>query len=94
LQELYEVVKDRVEKKPPGSYTALLASSGLGAVLKKVGEEATEVVVAASLGSKKELVEEVADLLYHLIVLLAFKEVTLSEVIEELKRRRGSCGRG
>ncbi|MEM0360864.1 MAG: phosphoribosyl-ATP diphosphatase [Sulfolobales archaeon] len=88
LEELYEVIMDRIARKPPESYTAHIVSRGNTYVTRKFGEEALEVVVASLSESKDRLIYEVADLLYHLLVLLALNGVTLDEVYEELRRRR------
>lgn len=88
LAELYKIVIDRIEKKPEGSYTAQLATKGLNYAAQKFGEEAIEVVIAALAESKERFVNEVADLLYHLLVLMALKNVTLEDIVNELKKRR------
>jgi phosphoribosyl-ATP pyrophosphohydrolase/phosphoribosyl-AMP cyclohydrolase len=87
LQELYSVIEERKERRPEGSYTTYLFNSGLDKILKKVGEEATETIVAAK-NDDGRLPSESADLLYHLIVLLVERGVTLDEVARELKQRR------
>jgi phosphoribosyl-ATP pyrophosphohydrolase/phosphoribosyl-AMP cyclohydrolase len=88
LQELYSVIEQRKEKRPDGSYTTYLFSSGLDKILKKVGEEATETIVAAKNSDSQRLVSETGDLLYHLLVLLVERGVTLDEISRELKERR------
>lgn len=88
LLELYEVVKDRKEKMPEGSYTTYLFDKGLDKILKKVGEENAEVIIAAKNRSKEEVVYEVSDLIYHLLVLLVEQEVELEDIFAELKSRR------
>ena len=88
LQELYSVIEQRKEKRPDGSYTTYLFSSGLDKILKKVGEEATETIVAAKNSDSQRLVSEIGDLLYHLLVLLVERGVTLDEISRELKERR------
>jgi phosphoribosyl-AMP cyclohydrolase / phosphoribosyl-ATP pyrophosphohydrolase len=87
LEELYAVIEQRKEQRPEGSYTTYLFNSGLDKILKKVGEEATETIVAAK-NADGTLVPETADLLYHLIVLLVERGVTLEEILRELKERR------
>ncbi len=89
LQELYSVVEERKEKRPEGSYTSYLFNSGLDKILKKVGEESTETIVAAK-NDDGRLPSEAADLLYHLIVLLVERGVTLDEISRELKERRSA----
>jgi phosphoribosyl-ATP pyrophosphohydrolase len=88
LKELYNVVVDRIGKKPQGSYTAYLASMGKAYVARKVGEESLEVIIASLTESKDRLVSEAVDLLYHLIVLLVLNNVSIDEVYEEILRRR------
>ena len=87
LEELYAVIEQRKEQRPEGSYTTYLFNSGLDKILKKVGEEATETIVAAK-NDDGRLVSETSDLLYHLIVLLVERGVTLDEIGRELKGRR------
>jgi phosphoribosyl-ATP pyrophosphohydrolase/phosphoribosyl-AMP cyclohydrolase len=88
LQELYSVIEQRKEQRPEGSYTTYLFNSGLDKILKKVGEEATETIVAAKNPDLRRLVSESGDLLYHLLVLLVERGVSLDEVVKELKGRR------
>jgi len=86
--ELARVVRERAQAKPEESYTARLLGKGQAAVLKKIGEEATEVVLAASAESDARLAEESADLLFHLLVALHQRGVPLVRVMDELRRRR------
>lgn len=88
LHELYELIKSRKQERPAGSYTAYLFDKGLDKILKKVGEEAAETIVAAKNEDRKQLVAETADLLYHLLVMLVEREVNLDDVRDELARRR------
>ena len=88
LQELYSVIEGRKENRPEGSYTAYLFNSGLDKILKKMGEEATETIVAAKNEDSQRLVSETGDLIYHLLVLLVERGVTLDEISRELKGRR------
>ncbi|MBF2427406.1 phosphoribosyl-ATP diphosphatase [Listeria welshimeri] len=88
LNDLYEEIKKRKEQPKEGSYTNYLFEKGLDKILKKVGEETTEVIIASK-NNNHELVNEVADLTYHLLVLLAEKNVSLSSVQAELERREG-----
>ncbi|HHW58415.1 MAG TPA: bifunctional phosphoribosyl-AMP cyclohydrolase/phosphoribosyl-ATP diphosphatase HisIE [Clostridia bacterium] len=87
LSKLYERVTDRKINPVEGSYTNYLFEKGIDKILKKVGEEATEVVLASKNDSKKEIVYEVSDLLYHLIVLLVDKGIKFEDVYSELGRR-------
>jgi len=88
LDELYGVIEDRIKRLPNGSYTASLVKSGEDEVIRKIGEESVEVILAFKNKNNKELIAETADLLYHLLVTLAYKEVKLDEVWKELERRR------
>jgi len=88
LQEVYNVIVDRTINPKEGSYTNYLFEKGLDKILKKVGEEAAEVIIAAKNKSKDEIRYEVADLLYHLLVLLVERGLELDEVYDELKSRR------
>jgi phosphoribosyl-ATP pyrophosphohydrolase/phosphoribosyl-AMP cyclohydrolase len=94
LDRLYDLVKDRKEKRPPGSYTSYLFNEGLDKILKKLGEESTETIVAAKNEEDQQLVSEVSDLVYHLIVLLVARGITLDQIRAELGRRRTSGGNG
>ena len=89
LQELYTVIEERKEQRPEGSYTTYLFNSGIDKILKKVGEESTETIVAAK-NDDGRLPSETADLLYHLLVLLVERGVTLDEISRELKDRRSA----
>ncbi len=87
LPQLEEIIKSRRAGRPEGSYVAGLFDGGLDRILKKVGEEAAEVLIAAKNEDKDELVYEAGDLIFHLMVLMAAKGVSLSEVCKELARR-------
>ena len=91
LEELYAVIERRKAERPEGSYTAALFDheKGENAVLEKLGEEVTEVVLAAKDGDDDALVGESADLVYHLLVLLAVHDLTLEDLRAELRERRG-----
>jgi len=94
LQELYAVIEQRKEQRPEGSYTTYLFNSGLDKILKKVGEEATETIVAAKNPESRRLISETGDLIYHLLVLLVEKGVALDEIRRELKERRSATKPG
>jgi phosphoribosyl-AMP cyclohydrolase / phosphoribosyl-ATP pyrophosphohydrolase len=89
LEALRRVIEDRARTRPEGSYTAKLLAKGLDHALKKVGEEATEVVLAAKGESDERLAEEGADLLFHLLVALHARGVPPDRVLDVLRRRRG-----
>jgi phosphoribosyl-ATP pyrophosphohydrolase len=87
LQKLSEVIRSRKANAPAGSYTASLFAKGEDEIVKKVGEEAIEVIIAAKGQGRERLVSESADLIYHLLVLLVEKEVVWEEVEAELQKR-------
>lgn len=88
LEELFATINFRKDNAPPGSYTARLFASGKNEIAKKVGEEAIEVIVASQSESDDRLVSESADLVYHLLVLLAERGVQWRAVEAELSSRR------
>jgi len=92
LHRLEEVIRSRKGGDGGSSYTASLMQKGIDAILKKVGEESTELVVAAKGGDRSQTVYEAADLLYHLLVLLAYHDIPLDDVLAELSRRFGRSG--
>ncbi|HOG75384.1 MAG TPA: bifunctional phosphoribosyl-AMP cyclohydrolase/phosphoribosyl-ATP diphosphatase HisIE [Candidatus Marinimicrobia bacterium] len=85
--ELEEIIRDRRNNPKPGSYTNKLFDAGNERIAQKVGEEATEVVIDAVTGNEMRLPEEVADLLYHLLVLLVAKDVALDDIMNVLEKR-------
>jgi phosphoribosyl-ATP pyrophosphohydrolase len=88
LGQLYQVILDRKQNPRPDSYTAQLFEQGVTEISKKVGEESVEVIVAALGQSDERLVSETADLMYHSLVLLAARGVSLAQVEAELEKRR------
>jgi phosphoribosyl-ATP pyrophosphohydrolase len=90
LDELFAVIEDRKETLPEDSYTASLFTheKGENAVLEKLGEETTELLLAAKDDDNDELAHEAADIVYHMLVLLSMKEMELEELREELAQRR------
>ena len=92
LSRLEATIAQRLTASPDASYVAKLHAKGLKTIAQKVGEEATETVIAALAGDDSELVGEAADLLFHLMVLLAEKGVPLGAVLAELDRREGTSG--
>ena len=89
LRELYSVIMDRKDHPVEGSYTNYLFDKGTDKISKKLGEEAVEVVIAASQRDRKATIQEIADLEYHLLVLMADRGITLDDVEAELRSRRG-----
>ena len=88
LANLYKLIESRERERPDGSYTTYLFNSGLDKILKKVGEESAETIIAAKNDDVSRLTSETADLVYHLLVLLVARGVSLDEVRKELERRR------
>jgi len=92
LKKLTETLEARKKDDPSKSYTASLYRDGLEAILKKVNEEAFETIIAARQGDNKELVHEVADLWFHTLVLMAHKNLSAEDILNELSRREGTSG--
>jgi phosphoribosyl-ATP pyrophosphohydrolase len=92
LQKLTEVLEARKGADPDSSYVAKLYSKGLDAILKKIGEEATETVMAAKDDEAEKIIYEVADLWFHTLVLLKHKNLEPQQVLDELERRFGLSG--
>jgi phosphoribosyl-AMP cyclohydrolase / phosphoribosyl-ATP pyrophosphohydrolase len=88
LQKLYEQIADRKENKVEGSYTNYLFDKGIDKILKKIGEESSEIIIAAKNPSNEELCYEISDLVYHLTVLMVERKIKLEDIYSELKRRR------
>lgn len=87
LENLYGLLKERKETLPEGSYTTYLFQKGVDKILKKIGEECTEVIIAAKADDKKETIYEIADLTYHIMVLMNEMGISLEEVHKELASR-------
>lgn len=92
LQQLSEVLEQRKGAAPDSSYVAGLYAKGLDAILKKLGEEATETVIAAKNGDARQIVYETADLWFHTLVMLAQQGLSAQSVLDELQRRFGLSG--
>lgn len=91
LAELEQIVQTRLADNSDGSYTASLAKAGIKRIAQKVGEEGVELALAAAAGDDAEVLEESADLLYHVIVLLASRELRLEDVCERLRMRHSGA---
>lgn len=87
LAELERVIAEREEERPEGAYTTYLFDSGIDKILKKLGEESAEVLIAAKNGDNEELTGETGDLLFHLLVLLRERKLPFSQVLNKLQRR-------
>ena len=88
LKELEELLHQRKEERPEGSYTVRLFDAGIRKIAQKVGEEAVETILEAENGATKDFLNEAADLLYHLITLLVAKDLSLDDVVKVLEERR------
>ncbi len=94
LNDLRAVIDSRVDAKPSKSYVAKMLDKGINKVCQKVGEEATEVVIAALAESKTDLIYESADLLFHLSILWSQKDVSPDDVMAEIEKRMNSAKKG
>ena len=92
LKDLYQVVRARKSSPQEGSYTCYLFDKGLDKILKKVGEECSETIIAAKNGVAEDTVGEVSDLIYHLMVMLCAQDIPLDDVLAELERRSEKIG--
>ena len=92
LNHLYHVLEARKVADPDASYVSKLYAEGLDAILKKIGEEATETVMAAKDGDHEHLVREIADLWFHCLVLLVSQNLRPQDVLDELQQRFGTSG--
>jgi len=87
IEKLYELIIDRKKHPKKGSYTCELFNKGKEEILKKLGEECIEVIVASTLNKKERIIYELADLTYHLLVMMAMEEITPEEIFSELEKR-------
>lgn len=92
IKNEYDVILERKEEKAEGSYTAYLFEQGLDKILKKVGEECTETVIAAKNNNNTETVYEITDLLYHVLVMMAHQGITPEDIEAELAKRAEKRG--
>lgn len=92
IKQLAEVIEKRKQNPEEGSYTCYLFEKGLDKVLKKCGEECAETIIAAKNEDKEELKNEIADLVYHVLVLMSIKQVKVEEIEEILKQRSQKIG--
>lgn len=92
LKQLERVLEERKQAAPDDSYVSSLYAKGLEKILKKVGEEATETVIAAMEGGQQQIVYETADLWFHTMVMLSYKGISHEQVLAELQRRFGLSG--
>ena len=92
LKDIFQIIAQRKANPKEGSYTSTLMTKGIDKVLKKVGEEAAELIIAGKGGVREEIVYETADLLFHTLVLLGFYDIEPEEIYCELRRRFGVSG--
>lgn len=92
MEDLYQIIQQRKADPQEGSYTCYLLDKGLDKILKKCGEECSEVIIAAKNGQQEETVEEVCDLIYHLLVMLVDQNIPFHAVEEVLAQRRNKIG--
>ena len=93
LEEVYDVIKQRIKEKPEGSYVAKLTTdddkkTAINKICEKIGEEATELILASKDDKKDEIIYEAADLIFHTMVLLAYKGIEFEELLKEFERRK------
>ncbi len=92
IERLMKVLESRKDAEPGASYVAGLYHEGLDSILKKIGEESTETIIAAKAGDKDQIVYETADLWFHCLVLLAQQNIEVRQLLDELDRRFGISG--
>jgi phosphoribosyl-ATP pyrophosphohydrolase len=92
LEEVYEIIKQRIKERPENSYVAKLTTddkkTAINKICEKIGEEATELILAAKDDKKDEIIYEAADLIFHTMVLLAYKNIEFEELLKEFERRK------
>jgi phosphoribosyl-ATP pyrophosphohydrolase len=88
IEELYKIIEKRKQEQPENSYISSLFQKGRDRIVQKVGEEATEVVIAVKNRRKKEIIEETADLWFHTLIMLSSLDIKPEEIFEELERRK------
>ncbi len=93
LDDIYQIILERKKRPSTDSYVSSLLSKGKDEILKKIGEESIEVIIASKTGDKKRIIEEMADLWFHCLVLLADDGVSHNEVFAELRDRFGKRGK-
>lgn len=92
LEDLYNVILDRQKNPQEGSYTCYLFDKGIDKILKKVGEECSETIIAAKNGKNEDTVYEISDLIYHILVMMANEGIALDDVMKELDARAQKIG--
>ena len=92
LEQLQQLIQSKKDSDPSLSYTAKLFSQGIEEIQKKFGEESIELIIASNQNNRNNIINETADVLYHLLVLLSVKSISLKDVVEELERRSSMSG--
>jgi phosphoribosyl-ATP pyrophosphohydrolase len=92
FEQVYEVIRERKKSSPDKSYVAYLMSKGTDSILKKIGEESTEVIIAAKNKNREEQINEITDLWFHLLVLMVDQGLTLEDISKEFEKRFGQSG--
>lgn len=92
LEQLQQLIQSKKDSDPSLSYTAKLFSQGIEEIQKKFGEESIELIIASNQNNRNNIINETADVFYHLLVLLSEKSISLKEVVEELERRSSMSG--
>ena len=92
LECIDEILEQRISANPENSYTAKLLNEGIDQILKKVGEEATETIIASKCGENAAIIHEIADLWFHTIILLKYHNLASKDVLDELEKRLGISG--
>ena len=92
FQRVYDVILERKNYPPDNSYVASLMDKGIDSILKKIGEESAEVILATKNENRKEQIHEITDLLFHLLILMGYQGITVEDIPQELKKRFGQSG--
>ena len=92
LEQLYKIILERRDHSPKKSYVSKLMKNGTDSILKKIGEESTEVIIASKNKNKEEQIHEITDLWFHLLVLMVKQGIPLEDILKELKNRLGKSG--
>ena len=92
MEDLFMVLHERKRSMQEDSYVSLLYKKGEDSILKKIGEEAAEVIIASKGGDRSQTIYEITDLWFHCMILMAHKDISLEEITEEFKRRMGVSG--
>jgi len=92
FEQVYEIILERKQSSPDNSYVASLMEKGTDSILKKIGEESAEVILAVKNENRKEQIHEITDLWFHMLVLMGHQGITLNEISQELEDRLGQSG--